>query len=176
MKMKTKRLVLIAALLQLLAFTSLAANKVTVDWDKTVDFSKFKTYAWKVGTPSKDPLMDRRIVDAINQQMAMKGFLKVDVESMPDLIVVYHAAVEYETQLNTVGMGYGWGYYGGSTTTYVEKIPVGTLLVDMGDENGKKLVWRGQGSSTLSDKPEKIDKKIYQVVEKMFKKFPPEVK
>jgi hypothetical protein len=159
----------------LLAGTAFA-QKIRVDHDKTAVFSKFKTYAWKQGTPARNPLMDTRIIDAIDKQLAVKGLTKVNVEDTPDVIVVYHAAVDYETQLNTIGYGYGWGYYGGTTTTYVDKIPVGTLLVEMGDPRAQKMVWRGQGSSDLSDKPEKIEKKINQIVEKMFKKFPPEVK
>jgi hypothetical protein len=166
--MKTRRIILIAVLAQLLALTTFA-QKILIDSDKSANFSKFKTYAWKAGTPAPNPLMNDRIIAAIDMQMAAKGLLKVDVEKMPDLIVVYHAAVQYETQLTTMG----W-YYGGMGTTYVDKIPVGTLLVEMGDPSTKKMVWRGTGSDTVSEKPEKIEKKINQVVEKMFKKFPPE--
>jgi len=172
--MKSKRIVLVAVLLTLAA-TALG-QKVRVDSDKTAVFSTFKTYAWKQGTPARNPLMDTRIIDAIDKQLAVKGMTKVEIGAMPDLIVVYHAAVDYETQLNTIGYGYGWGYYGGTTTTYVDKIPVGTLLVEMGDPKTQKMVWRAQGSSDLSDKPEKIEKKINQITEKMFKKFPPEAK
>ena len=67
----------------------------------------------------------------------------------------------------------GWGYYYGGTA-YVDKIPAGTLRVEMEDPRTQKLVWRGRGSDYLSEKPEKVEKKINKVVEKMFKKFPPE--
>jgi len=173
--MKTRNIVLSVVLTQLLALT-VAAQKVTVDHDKSVVFSKYRTYAWKEGTPAKNPLMATRIVQAIDNQMTLKGLTKVAGDRDPDLFIVYHAAVDYETQLNTVGMGYGWGYYGGTTTTYVDKIPIGTLLVEMGDPSSQKMVWRGQGTDDLSDKPEKIEKKINQIVEKLFKKFPPEQK
>lgn len=175
--MKLKRIALIAALLQLFALTAFA-QKVEVDYDKTTNFSKYKTYAWKpgAGTPAQNQLMNNRIIEAIEQQMASKGIVKVDPNDNPDLFVFYHAAVDYETQLNTMSMGWGFGYYGGNATTYVEKIPVGTLLLEMGDPQVKKLVWRAQGKDTLSDKPEKVDKTIQKVVEKMFKKFPPEEK
>ena len=174
--MKVRRLLVVAALLQLLAITAFG-QKISVDHDQSVNFSKFKTYAWNksLSTSAPNPLMDSRIIAAVDQQMADKGMIKVDAGNSPDLILVYHAAVSYETRLNTVGMGWGYGW-GGDATTYVDKIPVGTLLVEMGDPNTRKTVWRGQGSDTVSDKPEKIEKKIYQVVEKMFKKFPPEVK
>jgi hypothetical protein len=35
------------------------------------------------------------------------------------------------------------------------------------------LVWRGTASDTVSDKPEKNEKKIQKAAEKMFKKYPP---
>ena len=58
-------------------------------------------------------------------------------------------------------------------TTTVEKIPVGRLVVDIGDAKTKKLLWLGDASDTLSDKPEKNEQKLNKALEKMFKKFPP---
>src|SRR4030095_11160260 len=123
--MKTRRIVLIAVLAQLLALTTFA-QKILIDSDKSANFSKFKTYAWQAGTPAQNPLMNDRIIAAIDMQMANKGLVKVDAEKMPDLIVVYHAAVQYETQLSTINSGW---YYGGTATTYVDKVPAGNLRV-----------------------------------------------
>jgi hypothetical protein len=64
----------------------------------------------------------------------------------------------------------------GTSTTTVDKIPVGHLVVDIGDAKTKKLLWQGTAQDTLSDKPEKNEKKIESALEKMFKKFPPPVK
>jgi hypothetical protein len=115
--------------------------------------------------------------------MTLKGLTKVAAESSPDLVLIYHAAVEYETQINTIDMGgwYGWygPYYGGgggTSTTTIDKIPVGTLRLDMGDVKQKKLIWQGRANSDLSDKPEKVEKTINKMSEKMFKEFPPKIK
>jgi hypothetical protein len=62
------------------------------------------------------------------------------------------------------------------STTTVDKIPVGHLTVDVGDARTKKLLWMGNADDTLSDKPEKNEKKINNALDKMFKKFPPPVK
>ncbi|MDR4493986.1 MAG: DUF4136 domain-containing protein [Nitrospirales bacterium] len=40
---------------------------VYIDYDKEADFSKYRTYAWAQGTPTKNQLMDRRIVSAIDE-------------------------------------------------------------------------------------------------------------
>jgi hypothetical protein len=158
--------------------STLFAADVTVDWDKQADFTHFKTYAWGRGTPAKNPLMDQRIVAAIDKQLASKGLQKVDDPSNADLVVIYHAAVGEQTQLNTTDMGGGWGWRWGSgmSTTTVDKIPTGQLVVDIGDARTKKLLWLGNAKDTLSDKPEKNEEKINKAVEKMFAKFPPPVK
>ena len=155
----------------------LLAAKVTVDWDKETNFSGYKTYAWTKGTPATNSLMDQRIIDAIDKQLAAKGMQKVDADKDPDLIVLYHAAVGTETELNTMNMGgWGWRMGGGMATTTVDKIPTGQLVVDIGDAKTKKLLWLGNASGTLSDSPDKNTKKINSAVEDMFKKFPPPVK
>jgi len=181
--MKPRVIGLTLALLLVISLPAIA-QKVTVDYDKAASFTNFKTYAWKEGTPAKNPLMQTRITEAIDKELAAKGFKKVDAEQNPDLVVLYHAAVDVETQINTVNMGgyYGWyGPYGGvggggSSTTYVDKIPVGTLRVDIGDVKNKKLLWQGKAVSNLSDKPEKVEKTINKSAEKMFKNFPPDLK
>ena len=61
----------------------------------------------------------------------------------------------------------------GNTTT-VEKIPVGTLVVDMYDCSSENLIWRGEAQDQLSDKPDKDTKKLDKAVAKMFAKFPPQ--
>lgn len=162
-------------LLVLLVVSSAFAQQVSTDYDHSANFSGYKTYAWAEGTPAKNPLMAQRIVDGIDKQLAAKGFQKVDPNANPDLIVLYHAGVGTETQLNTTSMGPGWGYRwgGGMATTTVDKIPVGHLSVDIGDAKSKKLLWLGAASDTLSDKPEKNTQKIDKALDKMFKKFPP---
>jgi hypothetical protein len=156
-------------------------QKVSVDFDREANFTAYKTYGWAQGTPAQNPLMDQRITNGIDNRLAAKGLQKVDASANPDLIVLYHAAVGTETQINTMNTGgYGWGYrWGGpmgTTMTTVEKIPTGQLTVDIGDTKSKKLLWMGNAKDTLSDKPEKNEKKINNALDKMFKKFPPPVK
>ncbi len=39
------------------------AQKIKIQYEKTTDFSKFKTYAWVPGTPVFDPHLDTYIQD-----------------------------------------------------------------------------------------------------------------
>jgi Domain of unknown function (DUF4136) len=148
------------------------AQKVTVDWDKTNLFSDYKTYAWGNNKHAKDPLMDQRIKQGIEMHLASNGLQKVDANSNPDLMVKYEVGTETHDQINTFGDGWGWWGDSMSTTT-VQKITEGQLIVDIGDAEKKKLIWRGTADKTLSSDPEKVDKAINKGLTKMFEKFPP---
>jgi hypothetical protein len=161
------------------------AQKVTVDFDKQTDFSRYKTYGFSPGTPTPETLTNQRIEQAIEAELAAKGLTRV--VSNPDLSVVFHCAVDKRTQLNTTSIGdwgwgpgwgrYGgwgaWGGFGGDAITQVEEIPVGHLIVDIGDAAAKRYIWRGTATDTVSSNPEKNAKTIDKAVRKMFEKFPP---
>ena len=169
---------LLVAIVILMPITAVA-QKVSTDFDKATNFAGFKTYAWREGTPAKNPLVDQRLVSGIESRLAAKGFTKASNVEEADLVIAYHAATDTETQINsynTGGWGYGWGWGwggGGMTTTNVQKIPIGQLVLDMADVKQKKFVWRGTASGTLSSKPEKNEKLINKSLDKMFEKFPP---
>ena len=179
---KTRVLVGIAALLMIPALAS--AQKVTYDFNKTANFSGFKTYAHKEGTKVGQQLIDERIVNAIDTALAAKGFTKVDAN--PDVFVVYHIAFDKEKDISTYSSGYGggygaygWGWGGGmqSSTTQVRDILVGTLVIDLADAKAGQLAWRGMGVKEIDTtaKPDKRDKNITNAVNKIFKNYPPKV-
>ena len=47
-------------------------------------------------------------------------------------------------------------------------------MINLFDSQDKNLIWQGEASETLSDKPEKNEKKLEKAVKEMFEKFPPE--
>ena len=182
-----KRLVT-AGLIALLIPVAALAQKVSYDFDKTANFSAFKTYAHKDGTKVGQPLIDDRIVAAIDEQMAAKGFTKA--EANPDVFVVYHMAFDKQQDISTYSSGYGGGYgaYGwgwgggfgatGTSTTQVRDILIGTLVVDLADAKKGQLAWRGMGVKEVKTQadPEKRDKSINEALKKIFKNYPPKQK
>jgi len=174
------RMLTVAALVLLPALAQ--AQKTSYDYDKTADFAKFKTYALKEGTKVGDPLIDRRIVAAIETELAAKGFTKSDAK--PDVAVVYHVAFDKQkdiTAYNTGGYGgygYRWGGGWGTTDVRVNEILVGTLVIDMADTSKQEMVWRGMGVKEVNTQanPEKRDKSITSAVQKIFKNYPPKKK
>ena len=168
---------LMSACLTLLASTALAQS-VTYDYDRAVDFSKYKRYAWTRGTELSDELNHARVVRAIDAALAGKGLAKVEPSANPDVLVAYHAS--FDKNLEITGTAPGWGPFGlggdrwGSAR--VQPVVVGTLVVDISDARTKAIVWRSLASSdiTPTDKPETRDNKIAKATEKMFKNYPPQ--
>jgi hypothetical protein len=151
----------------------LLAAHVTTDYDKKADFSRYRTYSWL--RVQAGELWQDRIQRSVDAQLSEKGWNRV--ASGGDVSVAAFGSRQNQQQMNTfydnLGGGWYWGGFGGTATTTVENIPVGTLVVDMFDSQSKRLIWRGRAEETLSDKPEKNEKKLTDSVEDMFKHFPP---
>jgi hypothetical protein len=153
-----------------------SAQDVSYDYDRQADFSRLKTYAWVPGTNLRDELNHKRIVDAIDAQLVMKGFTRVDSPDQADVLVSYHTAFGSELQINTLGTGWGGYRLSRSGSARVEEIVTGTLAVVMMDAKSRSLIWRGIASKEVDTdaSPEKRDKNINKAAEKLFKKYPPQ--
>jgi len=171
--MKVLRFLAIS-IIGLLAIASTAiAQDVKTDYDHHASFSQYHTYYWeKVQTT--DPLWQSRIQDAVDHQLQAKGWQRVDSGGDVALAAVgsAHNQQEYQTFYNGMG-GWRWGGFG-ETTTQVESYPVGTLVLDIYDTHSKQLIWRGIAQQSLSEKPEKNEKKLEKAIDKMFEHFPPQ--
>jgi hypothetical protein len=173
--MKTTTVARIAALA--LLGTTVFAQSVTIDYDRSADFASFKTYAWIRGTEVPDQLNHKRIVQAIDAQLLQKGMRMVDEHADPDVLIAYHVTLDRDLQIS--GFSSGWGAYrwGGnrSGTARAQEITVGTLVVDMIDAHDKTIVWRGTASKDLDQGAgaTKRDNNARKAMEKLFKNFPP---
>jgi len=174
--MKGLRIVLAGGLVMLT--TTLAfAQRVTTDYDKSADFSTYKTFTWIKEPKTNNPLVRQRIIDGVNAALMAKGLRLTTGQA--DLGVAAHTATKEERSLNTFYDGFdgGWrwrpiGGFGSATTT-VNTYEVGTLVVDIFDTRTKEAVWRGTSTKTLSDNPQKNEASLNKAVAKMFDKFPP---
>jgi hypothetical protein len=151
------------------------AQQVGVDFDHQARFSEYKTYSWQaVKAP---PLWDTRIKNAVDAQLVAKGWTRMDSDGDIRLVAIGITRTQrtLHTFYDSFGGGWGWRGFGGlgEAVTTEQDYKVGTLVVDMFDAGTKRLIWRGSAEDTLSDKPEKNEKKLAKAVEKMFKDFPP---
>jgi hypothetical protein len=177
-RMKLQRMIFASAGIALLFATASFAQQVKTDYDRSADFSQYKTYSWeKVQT--QDPLWVNRIKDAVNAALTAKGW--TPVESGGSVAILAMETTQNRQTLNTLydGFGGGWRWRGfggfGESTTTADTYKVGTLVIDLFDANTKTLIWRGSSSDTLSNKSDKNIKNLDKGVQKMFDHFPPDL-
>jgi hypothetical protein len=161
----------------LLAATVSFAQQVKTDYDRSTNFSQYKTYSWeKVQT--QDPLWVDRIEEAVNRALAAKGWTQVPSGGNVAVVAMEMTRNQrtLDTFYNNFGGGWRWGGGFGNATTTVNNYKVGTLVVDLFDASDKKVIWRGSSSNTLSSKSDKNIKDLDKGVQKMFDHFPPNEK
>jgi len=158
-----------------------AAQKVFIDYDKSVDFEALKTFEWvETGAPSlekSDPLLHKYVMEQIINQLEAAGLTQV--ESGADFQISYHGESGTHVRVDTSSYGYGygrgwrWGGYGyrGPSTSEVRTYEKGTLIIDAWDGDSKELIWRGTATSTTTDNPDKARKKIDKAIQKIVKKW-----
>jgi hypothetical protein len=175
--MKVKNVIFL--LIAMILFAGKAsAQQVKTDYDRSANFTQYKTYSWEQ-VKTKDALDAGRIKSAVNAALAAKGWTQVD--SGGDVSILAMEITQNQQTLNTFydgfGGGWGWRRFGGGgfgeATTTTDTYKVGTVVVDLFDTKTKQLIWRGSESDTLSNNSDKNIKNLDKGVEKMFKKFPP---
>jgi hypothetical protein len=143
-----------------------------------VNFTKFKTYKWVAieGAQHPDQIVDAQIKEAIDAQLAAKHLTKT-TDDAADLYVGYQVAVSQERQWNAFGTG-GVRFGGGMGTATSSTLSIGTLGLDIYDQAGKQLVWRGSVTKTLdaNPTPEKRQKNVDNAIAKLLKNYPPKTK
>jgi hypothetical protein len=179
-------------LVALLTISQMCAQ-VTSDYDKTVDFTKYKTFRFEGWQDNSDKLINdldkKRILDSFGEEFRSRNLTYV--EQGGDMIVTFYFVIDQKTSTTaytnyngSMGYGGGWGYgygrgwgagmgMGYATTTYSENVyNVGTFVVDVYDGESKKLVWQGISRKTINDNPKKREKSIPKGVAKLMKKYP----
>jgi hypothetical protein len=160
----------------MLAFAGLAlcaaatdAAEIKVNYDRQADFTRYKTWSWRKGTPATNPAADKLLRDAIESRLAARGFSRV--ESRGDLEVVYHAAAENKIALEN--LGYKQPDFEGQATR-VRYLTVGTVLLDMIDASTGKVVWRGEARDATTPTARAIERMIDEGIAQLLQDFPPE--
>ena len=174
------RLVSVFCVLVVLTGLAAQAQKIKVEYDKSIDFSKFKTYAIDPKENSPHPMLRLAIQAAVQDDLGKRGLSKV--ASDPDLYVQMYGAIDSDMSFNyfdpiygsgipplTYGINMWYGIPGTTTTVVVQK---GELVVDVIDAKQKKLIWRGIAKEKLSDQRSKLLDQVNAAVEKMFRQYP----
>ena len=152
------------------------AQKITMEFDQTIDFSKYKTFAIRDGQLNSrnpalnSPLVKKQIEADIQNDLTAKGLTLV-TSGPSDLNVRYTFGAARKTEIEAYPAGwYGFG------TRYV-RVPYaeGTMVIDLRDPATRSLVWRAIAAEEKSDAT-KIQGKLNDMVKKSIDKFPPKKK
>ena len=186
---------LIASLaLGLLAAGGCAAGpKVITDFDPSVEFSAFHTFAFsgitdrgrEIGVSDHSPLRGR-IKAMIDEQFAARGVRQVGLEDHPDLLVhIFFGVMDEQSVESTSRMPGFFGrqmqayeYHDGgwtpikTTRVITQDDHEGTLIVDLAKPSKKALVGRAVIKAVLGDNLEENFKLANKGIDEAFKDYP----
>lgn len=162
--------------LGLLVAQGARAQKITMEFDQSIDFSRYKTFAIRDGQlNSRNPalggeLIKKQIETDIQNDLTAKG-LTMATSGPADLNVRYTFGAARKTEVEA----YPAGWYGMGTRYIRVPYAEGTLVIDLRDPTTKSLVWRAIAAEDKSD-ASKIQGKINDMVKKSIDKYPPKKK
>jgi hypothetical protein len=165
------------------------AQKVSVGYDKSADFSKYRSYTWaQPTTPPSRPLLYLNIEGAIDYELKAKGLTRTETNG--DLILVPGGGMELGIN-NAAGTPIMPTYSGpppamdatmwtgaaGPSNLMAPYVPEGSLMLNVVDRNANKVVWTGTVKQKLDmENKKKSLKLIDKAIVKLLKDFPPRKK
>ena len=164
-----------------------------VEKDDTVDFSKYKTFAWvekrdpdKKDKVKSNDIMEQKFKDAVTNALSKQGW-RMD-NRRPDVLVSYDVLVErnarrqsdavysqpfMRTFYNPFARRFYNIYYPSQFMGYDDyAVPVreGTVTISMTDAQSDKVVWQGWTTDEVNSS-NLTSKEINSAVRSIFKKF-----
>ena len=156
---------------------SCSSVRVTSDYDKSVDYSQYKTYAFYKDGIDKVKIHDldkKRILKAIETELKAKGMTSSE---NPDVLVNIFTEATERVDVNNWNYGFGWGFgpFGmGMNNSTISRTTEGPLYIDLIDGKKKELVWQGVGEGFLTKNINKKEERINEFVNKILAKYPPQ--
>jgi hypothetical protein len=155
----------IVALIVAAAVAPAAAQKpkyrVKATFDKHVEFSALRTYAWMPGWAAFLWPVDQQVTAAVDRELAQLGFVQVDSE--PDVIVTYAAVQRTDVDLKSKLP---------DDPTLHREYRVGTLVVLLRDPETLRDLFRARGDAPLAHDEIGIARQIDRMVGEMFDRYP----
>ncbi|ULC60197.1 DUF4136 domain-containing protein [Flaviramulus sp. BrNp1-15] len=162
----------------MLLIVSCAPIYVNYDYERSTDFSKYKTYNYYSNMETGLSELDtKRLLDALDAKLTAKG---LSLSDTPDFFIDIKT-VEYQgSPRQTVGVGLGGSgrNVGGGVSI---GLPIGQnnvnrqITFDFVDENKNQLFWQAVSESSFNPNatPEKREERLNAIAEKVLLKYPP---
>ena len=138
----------------------------TFDSDPGQDFSAYEKFTWITANPmirgsgavSVNPLLEKRIMTALKDQLTAKGFQYVESSDSADFTVAFTVGARDRIRVSSYPSAYAgrrgaWGWGGGYYGTQVDarQYTEGVLAVDVFDVVNKSPVWHGVASKSITE-------------------------
>jgi hypothetical protein len=162
------------------------AQSVKSNYDKSVDFGKYKKYSWGSNylltrqTKKDEAQINLAIIDSINRDLKADGF--VLVQDNPDFIIIYEAGGIAKADVGQQGVvfytdmvNYDWITVMG-TTSDVWKYSLAKMRITVTDAATKTTVWQAMASQKIRDPnkfKEDLQANVDKYIQKAMKDFPP---
>lgn len=165
-----------------------SSPNIMYDYDRAADFGAYQTYNFfsDAGPDTNEykSFFSRYMIDAITNEMEMRGYTKSD---NPDLLINFNANLADKTKITSTPApmaggyyGYRGGYYSGwgvgygyASQTNVSQYTEGTFNIDIVDNARKQLVWEAVGVGRISDDlMENLEQRVREGVPKFFAGYP----
>jgi Domain of unknown function (DUF4136) len=179
-----RRKLVIAICLATFCSVSLA-QKVKVGYDKSVDFSKYKTYTFEEpAMPPTRPHLYATVIGSVDGELHAKGLSRI--ERNGDLILIPAGGIGFAivassgTPLSPTFSGPPPAIHATVWTgaegqgALMPAVPEGTLLLEFVDRSANLVVWSGTVTQKLDiEKKGKSLELASKAVAKLLKQFPP---
>jgi hypothetical protein len=169
MKAASKRFAILSAAI-LLGACAAPGFKATHDYDGSIDFAKYQSFAWitknpmKLGATSVPPsaMLEPRIMSSLEKALNAKGYRYAKQPNSADFVVSFTVGSREEIRVDSYpsmgGPSYanrwgGWGgaYYGYGTETTVRQYTKGMLAVDIFSVEQRRPVWHGYATKKITE-------------------------
>lgn len=161
------------------------ANEPNLDFNSRTDFNRINQYLLLEPTQGQDPLMNKRINDALVAELGARGWTRINEGDAQvggnQVAVAYLSWVETRSNDSGLSIGLGGGRTSGNTSVGGSvHIPVGSsgrevmvIRIDMVQEG--ELIWRASDDFRVrsGDSPEKRNALTRETVTKLLAQFPP---
>ena len=143
-----------------------ASGKVHSDYDKTVDFAKYRTYTWSHGPVDYRPKLHDLLVADIDKEMAALGFTK-STDPKADLTLRYFTVRSTSIDMKELEKAEREG-----SKEQAKSYDVGKLAVVLRETATDKRVWAAQTQEYMSPDMAKREETVRQAVTKVFQTYP----
>ena len=177
----------ISLFLVVLILAPLAIARMNFDFDPSLDFSQFKTFAYIGGVNTLefrqlDPnLISNQVHAGVSRALTQRGLKEVRPDQQPDLVVRYMANSQSKLVSAAVGDWVQFGPYISDYWAYTydlmsaETSLDASLIIDLIDLKRKDLAWRLYLDQKITN-DDTIWPKVIGQISKGFESYPPSQK